>query len=498
MRSLAALTLTALLALTACSTARIANTKLEAGKGNHDPRQIAQENPNNPVILMTFSGGGVRASALAAAVLQEMSTVRYPTGSGQRALTRDIRLISSVSGGSVTAAWFGLRGSAEHPDGNVGELRRRFLERDNMAALIGQLFNPVTWFKLAFTDYSRIHLVEDLFEDRLFEGATMAQLSGAETPFIILNTTDMASGVSFALNARRFDDICSDFAAFPVSRAVAASAAFPIVLTPLTFENYSAECKGALRNREWIDVALKSSATRQINLPLYLDARYTNDLRRGPNAFRTIDYVHFLDGGLADNLGIKSLRAAITSSYDDVKVLRAISEGQIKKLVIVVVNARSDAPSNLPTNKGVPGIFGSLGAVTSVPIDSSTANAELGLSQLLKEIATATVEAGDESRFQDLAIYGITIDFDQLSADTTEGRELRDRVKEIPTSWSISAEQLRDVEHAAELLLTSHGCYRELLADLRATLKPGTRLAEPDCATKIQDGKLFLPEALAP
>src|SRR5262249_8130501 len=158
----------------------------------------------------------------------------------------DVRLISSVSGGSVTAAWFGLRGA----DG-MDELRSRFLTQNNMGALELEAVNPITWFRLAFTKFTRIRALEALFDERLFEHASMATLNQPGRPVVIPNTTDIGGGQSFGITPQRFDDICSDFDALPVSVAVAASAAFPIALSPVDFQNNAAGCQGAIRSDDW-------------------------------------------------------------------------------------------------------------------------------------------------------------------------------------------------------------------------------------------------------
>ena len=49
----------------------IENTPLQAGDENPEPRTIDPARPDRPVILMTFSGGGSRAAALAESVLRE-------------------------------------------------------------------------------------------------------------------------------------------------------------------------------------------------------------------------------------------------------------------------------------------------------------------------------------------------------------------------------------------------------------------------------------------
>ncbi|MBV9687443.1 MAG: patatin-like phospholipase family protein, partial [Alphaproteobacteria bacterium] len=102
-----------------CASTHIENTPLPAGEGNPDRRSIAPASPDRPVVLMTFSGGGSRAAALAESVLREMSQTRYSGIDGPHVLTEDIKLISSVSGGSVTAAWFGLRRGPGHWDGDL-------------------------------------------------------------------------------------------------------------------------------------------------------------------------------------------------------------------------------------------------------------------------------------------------------------------------------------------------------------------------------------------
>jgi hypothetical protein len=113
---------------------------------------------------MAFSGGGTRASALAYAVLRRLHAVSYNSGQEvTHRLTEDIKIISSVSGGSVTAAWYGL-----YPNDFDG-LKTKFLTHDNMADLYWTAVNPRTWGRLAFSHYSRIDALIEQF-DRLFSG----------------------------------------------------------------------------------------------------------------------------------------------------------------------------------------------------------------------------------------------------------------------------------------------------------------------------------------
>ena len=143
-----------------CAGMHIENTPLQAGDGNPDLRTIEPANPDRPVILMTFSGGGSRAAALAESVLRELSQTSYAASDGPHVLTEDVKLISSVSGGSVTAAWFGLRRGPGHWDGDLDGLRNDFLSKDNMATLELDAVNPITWLGLVTGRITRIEAVE--------------------------------------------------------------------------------------------------------------------------------------------------------------------------------------------------------------------------------------------------------------------------------------------------------------------------------------------------
>ncbi|HEV2099416.1 MAG TPA: patatin-like phospholipase family protein [Stellaceae bacterium] len=475
-----------------CATTHFENTPLQAGGANPDRRSIDPAGPDRPAILMTFSGGGSRAAALAESVLREMAATSYAAADGRHVLTEDVKLISSVSGGSVTSAWFGLHRDANHPDGDLDDLRRDFLTQDNMKALELDAANPITWFGLVTGRITRIEAEEALFDQRLFHGATLAALNQPGKPYIIPNATDMAGGESFAMVPRRFDDVCSNYDALPVATAVSASAAFPILLTPVSFQNFSQGCTGRLRNGDWIKADLSNPFTPYFNLPEYKEARYANDLRHGPNAFRDIRYLYFLDGGLADNLGTLSLRSAMIAPYDDAGVLRAINQGKIRRLVIIVVNARSDPQVKLYQQQSQPGLIDQIQTVTGVPIDANTASLQIALSGLLDELSNAAAQAAMQAKFRDMKVYGITVDYDQIPADTPAHRALRDAAKNVPTAWTLTAPQLQLTEEAGRFLLRQHPCYRALLADLQAVQPPGadqTEMPAIPCTTERPNAK---------
>ena len=66
-----------------------------------------------------------------------------------------------------------------------------------------------------------------------------------EGPLIIATATDISSGARFPFNQGFFDILCSDLGAVRLSRAAASSSAVPVVLSPVTINNYGGTCNYA-------------------------------------------------------------------------------------------------------------------------------------------------------------------------------------------------------------------------------------------------------------
>ncbi len=78
---------------------------------------------DDTVVGLSFSGGGTRAAAFSFGVLQEME--RIPVRGAQGPMIDRVEFVSGVSGGSVTAAYYGLRKRAA-----LADFRERFLLRN--------------------------------------------------------------------------------------------------------------------------------------------------------------------------------------------------------------------------------------------------------------------------------------------------------------------------------------------------------------------------------
>jgi NTE family protein len=251
------------------------------------------------------------------------------------------------------------------------------------------------------------------------------------------------------------------------------------VLSPVAFQNYSAtRCQDRPRP-QWITTRLEGRFAPYLNLEAFKLARYANDLRHGKNSYRKIDYLYFLDGGLADNLAIHGLLETISSPYaapviagqnsglnPSSTILDAVNRGKIKKLAVIVINSRADPANTASQTPSRPGIVGMIESVTSVPIDSTTASVSSQMGVLLAQLNAAGGGGAGNPQFTGLKVYAVQIDFDQLRASDPVQRELRDKVNAIPTLWTITKENREVLEQAGTILLHQHPCFQRLLMDM--------------------------------
>ena len=315
--------------LAACVTTPPANHPVERGSTIRPSSRVglaAAGRSGELLLVTTFSGGGTRAAAFAYGVLQELAATDVTLGGEHRRLIDEVDLISSVSGGSFTAAYYGLFG-----DRTFEDYEEVFLRRNLQGRLILEMLRPINWLRLFRVDRSQ--LAADFYDREIFEGATFADFRRVDAPEIVINATDLSTAGRFPFSSVSFGLICSDLASYPVANAVTASSAVPIAFPTIRLSNHAGNCNfeipGWLHQSPEENAPLAQLAKREIL------ASYEKDRDRR--------FIHLLDGGLSDNLGLRNAVAAITVAGDPLQMMREIGHGDIRQILVVVVNAEQRA-----------------------------------------------------------------------------------------------------------------------------------------------------------
>jgi NTE family protein len=180
-----------------------------------------------PGVALAMSGGGFRATLFHIGGLWRLNETGF--------LPRLDR-VSSISGGSITAGFLGLKFSQLEFDAtgratNLGPLvvdpLRAFCSKDLDVRAIGEgVLLP--WKKAS-------DIVEQAYRDHLFGDATLQDLP-PDKPRFVINATNFATGVSFRFSRPYAGDYRIGLIpdpGFRISTAVAASSGFPPALSPV-------------------------------------------------------------------------------------------------------------------------------------------------------------------------------------------------------------------------------------------------------------------------
>lgn len=432
----------------------------DPGRGYRFPPARPTPDPRDELfICLAFSGGGTRAAALAYGVLDKLRTTRVDR-MGLGSLLDEVDCISAVSGGAFPAAYYALFGARL-----FDEFPRRFLLRDLHRELAWRALHPWNLVRLASPHFSRIDLAAELYDETIFEGRTFADLDSRRRPFVILNATSMATGARFEFTQEEFDFLGADLDRVPVARAVAASSAFPVLLNPVTLRRWPSppgftvpeEYRNALQDRER-------------NTSRYWWARSRLEALEPEHR-----YVHLLDGGLADNLGLRAiLHETVRSGGFIGPRLRG---GHIRRLVVLAVNARTDPPEHVSRHRRPPGILQVLHKTATVAMEHvslDTVEFFRALEREWRQAEQALAACNERlaacpgvERFPGLAGPVRTCVI-EVSFEALDPPERRQAFLSLPTSFRLPADTVWELVRVGHELLDRSPSFQRLVRALRS------------------------------
>ena len=428
------------------------------------------------MVVLAFSGGGTRAAAFSYGVLEELRRTEVVTKTGNTVKLLDgVDIITGVSGGSFTALAYGLYGERL-----FDEYERRFLKRDVQGGLIARFLSPTNWSSLWSEGWGRSELAAAMYDDILFNGATFSDLDLRSGPLLVAAATDISTGSRISFLQSDFDLLCSNLDSVPLSRAAAASSAVPLVLSPVTFNNYGGNC--GLKPPRWaqmISDPTKNARPSGRALQRLKEMNTFEDSRNRP-------YLHLVDGGLSDNLGMRS----VLEMLEELEAVRSTGAAtrldNVRRLVVFVVNSLSVPKTKWDQSARPPGDFAILLKATGVPIDRYSYEAVELLKDIvarwktLRRLRDAGVFAngayGDMAglgNVPDMEIYAIDVSFTAVK-DAAE----HDYLNDLPTSFVLSDEAVDRLRAAAGTIIEESPEFQRLLKDIGARTLPAPAMSK--------------------
>lgn len=421
-------------------------SQIDPEKGYRLEKTMQQALEKENLVIVTFSGGGSRAVSLGYGVLEQFqqATVR-PTERGDT-LLQNIDVVYGVSGGSVLAAYLALEGQETIP-----KFKEFFLKKNFQKKVINEVFSLSNVPRLTSPQFGRSDLLQEQLNLALYHGKTFADLARKRKgPFAVINATDMTAGQKVSFTQDFFDWLCVDLNDIEIARAVAASSAVPLIFSPITLNNHAgfchAESKKAflMQTQPGNHLLLNNFNAMQKRL-----ARYQDSVEQ--------PYLHLVDGGLTDNLGLASL-LDMSNLLSVRKLYAELKKSALRHVVVVSVNAQNERTSHIDKSADVPGVREVVDTVINVPIDKATESTV----QYSQKFANQWNAYAKRQREAKIKVYFVNVSL----KDLPEG-QLKKDVLNIGTSFYLPESDVDKLREAAKILLMQSKEYHAALKALQ-------------------------------
>jgi NTE family protein len=281
----------------------------------------------------------------------------------------------------------------------------------------------------------------------LFHDATFADMIRPDRPMIIINASDLAYGIRFSFIQEYFDLLCSELSAYPVADAVAASSAVPVLFNPVVVANYDTCSDMQLLGTTRLHSTAEMYGGQ--NLPVLLSQLETygqKDKRK---------FVHFVDGGITDNLGLRAVSDILAISGGPELVIER-NEKPPRHVVVLMVNAATETNEDMDLSNKEPSAFGVVGAVTNLQLSRYDTDSMLLNREVVEKWATelSTPEQAVKTHFINVSIQKI------------KHSEALEFFNAIPTSFALRDEQVDKLIEVGRKLLRDDPGFQQLLVDL--------------------------------
>jgi len=416
---------------------------------------------HDDLVILAFSGGGTRAAAFSYGVLEALRDIEVSTAGGRKTrLLDEVDLITGVSGGSFTALGYGLYG-----DRLFDLFENSFLKRDVQGALISRLLNPLNWPALWSPGWGRSELAAQLYDEALFHGATFADLERAGGPVIAVGATELTSGARIVFLPQNFDIMCADLNSFKLSRAAAASSAVPVVLSPVTINNYGGHC--GYRMPAWLKAFADQEKPPR---PAGRILKRLDELEKLDDASED-RYFHLVDGAVSDNLGLRG----VLDFLEAFEALRLAGQptplDHLRRIIIFVVNSASSPSFDWNQRENSPSAMSIMVKAAGVPVDRYASESI----ELLRDIDarwTAQRAIRDSAAFDkrkdpavgwvanavNADVYAIEVSF-RMVTDKQE----REYLNQLPTSFALPADAVDRLRAAAKKIILASPDFQQML-----------------------------------
>jgi NTE family protein len=181
-------------------------------------------------------------------------------------------------------------------------------------------------------------------------------------------------------------------------------------------------------------------------------------------------YIHLIDGGIADNLGLRTAIDRVLMFGDLWSTLKFHKVENTHKIVFIVVNAETEVDKSISLFDKLPGIGAMLNSYSSIAITRYNyetvmllrENFKRGASMVRKNRCAGKPVSKEPGECGDIEFYLVEVKFDALKDESQ-----RTYFKQLPTSFKLKPEVVDELRAVAARIINEDPEYKKLLNDLK-------------------------------
>jgi NTE family protein len=184
-------------------------------------------------------------------------------------------------------------------------------------------------------------------------------------------------------------------------------------------------------------------------------------------------YIHLVDGGVSDNIGVRGVLETLEELAASSAFRGEVGFGGIRRIVLMVVNARSSPSTDWDRIESPPGIIGQLLQASSVPIDRysfetvETMKDRAEIVSWRRELLIARARlAGMSEAEAEASVPKVTLEVLDVSFDAIHDPKQRAYFMNLPTSFVLPPEDVDRLREVAGQLMRQSAEYESVVREL--------------------------------
>lgn len=205
---------------------------------------------------------------------------------------------------------------------------------------------------------------------------------------------------------------------------------------------------------------------------------------------KTRPFVHLLDGGLSDNIGLRGPYVALSGQDSAWSVYSKINQRKIRRVLVITANAKTGRDPGWDTRESPPGVVDVLGLVTTGPMGNYSFETVQLVAEHFRKLNTDLESYGACEKLAkaqcpafsmpfepaaEVSFHAVELSFDKVAGD----RNLQRCLEGLATSFALPRAQVTLLRQVAQRLLMTSPDFHDAMRAIAPSWQPREVTIDP-------------------